>query len=105
MLQLARFAGVIDDVTFRQNFVRLVLQKLQRSIERTGRNAADRDRVELLHPIERTRDGFVLDRRDRAQRDELVVRTGDVNVLQLFRIQPIDAFDLRDHFVTAGRRC
>src|SRR5207244_13434707 len=77
-LQLARLARVIEHVTFWQNLVCLILQKLQSSIERNGRNPADGDRVELLHPIERTRDGFVVDGSDRAQRDELVVRSADV---------------------------
>src|SRR5438132_14409125 len=51
--------------------------------------------------MERPRDGFVIDGSDRAQRDELVVRSADVNIFQLLRIQSIDAFDLRNHFVTA----
>src|SRR6184192_4785205 len=79
-LQLARLACVIEHVTFRQNLVCLVLQKLQSSIERNGWNPADGDCVELLHPIERTRDGFMVDGSDRAQRDELVVRSADVNI-------------------------
>jgi hypothetical protein len=54
-----------------------------------------------LHPIERPRDGFVFDGSDRAQRDELVIRSANVNIFQLLRIQSIDAFDLRNHFVTA----
>src|SRR6266498_3154717 len=85
-LQLARLARVIEHVTFRQNLVCLILQKLQSSIERNGRNSADGDRVELLHPIERPRDGFVVDGGDGAQRDELVVRSADVNIFQLLRI-------------------
>src|SRR5206468_6654233 len=90
-LQLARLASVIEHVTFRQNLVCLILQKLQSSIERNCRNSVDGDRVELLHPIERTRNGLVVDGSDRAQRDELVVRSADVNIFQLLRIQSIDA--------------
>ena len=71
-------------------------------VQRTRRHAADGDRVELLHAIERARDGFVFDRRHRAQRNQLIVRTGDVNVFQLLRIQTIDAFDLRNHLVAAA---
>ena len=44
-LQLARLARVIEHVTFWQNLVCLILQKLQSSIERNGRNPADGDRV------------------------------------------------------------
>ena len=83
--QLARFARIIDDVTFRQNVARLVLQKFQSGVERDGGHPLMRDGVELLHPIERTRHGFVLDRSDRAQRDKLIVRPGDVNVFPTAR--------------------
>ena len=79
--------------------MRFVFQKLERGVDRTGRHAADGDGVELLHAVERTRDGLVLDRGDRAQRNQLIVRPGHVNVLQLFGIEPIHSFDLRDHFV------
>ena len=79
--------------------MRLVLEELERGIDRTGRNAADGDGIQLLHAIQRTRDGFMLDVRDRAQRDQLVVRPGDVNFVQLLGIQPVDALDLRDDFV------
>src|SRR5207244_9891464 len=70
-------------------------------IPRTRGHPADRARVELLHPIERTRDGFVFNRSDGAQRDELIVRPANVNIFQLLRVQPIDALDLRNHLVTA----
>src|SRR6266550_4715588 len=55
----------------------------------------------LLPSIERPRDGFVVDGSDRAQRDELVVRSAHVNIFQLLRIQAIDALYLRNHLVTA----
>ena len=35
--QLPRFAGVIEDVAFRQNLVRLVFEKFKRRIDETGR--------------------------------------------------------------------
>src|SRR6266576_1167502 len=44
-LQLARLARVIEHVTFWQNLVCLILQKLQSSIERNGRNPTNGDRV------------------------------------------------------------
>ncbi len=40
------------------------------------------------------------DRSNRAERYQLIIRARDVNVLYLFRIQPIHPFDLRDYFVT-----
>ena len=83
------FTGVIDNVALGQNLARFVLKKLERRIERPSRYAANRDRVELLHPIERTRHGLVLDLRDRAQWNQLAIRAADVNVLQLLRIQAL----------------
>src|SRR5205807_5357398 len=78
--QLARLARVIEHITFRKNVARFVLQKFESSIERNCGHAVDRDCVELLHPIERTRDRFVLNRSDCAQRDELIVRPAHVNI-------------------------
>src|SRR5207248_11388044 len=60
-----------------------------------SRHSANRYGIQLLHPIERTRDCFVSNRCHRAQWDELIVRTGNINVLQLFRIQTINTLDLR----------
>ena len=42
----------------------------------------------------------MLDACNRAEWDELLVRAGDVNAVQLFGVQPIHPFDLRDDFVT-----
>src|SRR5262249_42301989 len=64
-----------------------------------GRNATDGDSIQLLHAIKRSRDGFMLDMRDRVQRDQLVVRPGDVDLLQLFRVQPVHALNLWDDLV------
>jgi len=38
--------------------------------------------------LERTRDRFVLDACNRAEWDELLIRAGDVNAVQLFGVQP-----------------
>src|SRR5439155_7049392 len=38
----------------------------------------------------------------RAQRHKLIVRTGNVNVFELFRIQTIDTFNLRNDLVTTA---
>ena len=99
--QLPRFAGVIDLVTFRQNLVRFVLEKFQGLVERPNGHALDLDRVELLQPVQRARHGRVLDRGDRAEWDQLVVRSGDINVFELARIEPLGALDLRNDFVAA----
>ena len=42
----------------------------------------------------------MFDRCGRAQGDEPIIRPGHVNIIQLFRIQPIDPFNLRNHLVT-----
>src|SRR5436190_549116 len=49
-----------------------------------------------------TCNGLVLDRRHHAERHELVVGSAHINAFQLLRIQPVNALDLRDHFVTAA---
>src|SRR5438477_1613257 len=66
----------------------------------TGRDATDGDGSKLLHSVQRTRHGFVLDRCNGAEWHELIVRAGDVNILQLFGIEPVHPFDLRDYLVT-----
>ena len=40
-------------------------------------------------------------RGDGAQRHQLVVRSGDVDIFQLLGIQALDALDLRNHLVAA----
>src|SRR6266481_5407139 len=40
----------------------------------------------LLPAIERSRDGFVMNRRHRAQWDQLIIRSAHVNIFQLLRI-------------------
>ena len=44
----------------------------------------------------------VLQRRERRQRHQLVVRAGDVDLRELIRRQPLGALDLRDHLVAAA---
>src|SRR5262249_5547988 len=42
----------------------------------------------------------MLDMRDRVQRDQLVVRAADIDLVQLFRVQPVHALDLWDDLIT-----
>src|SRR5439155_2122010 len=57
--QLTGLAGIIENVSFRQNLVRLVLENLQRRIERPSWYSANGHGIELLHAVERPGDGFL----------------------------------------------
>src|SRR4029077_15471643 len=72
----------------------------QCAIDRSCRKTTNGNGIKLLHAVERTRDRFVLDGGDCAERYQLFVWPGYINVLDLLRVQSIHAFDLRDYFVT-----
>ena len=80
--ELARLAGIVDREALRQDRSRFVFEKPQRLIERHRRrnHALDADRVELLKLLELPRLGGGLQVRERRQRDELVVRSSDVDL-------------------------
>ena len=100
--QLAGFAGVIQLVTFRQDFARRRFQGFQRLVQRADGHAAEGDGVELLKAVERARRGFLLQRREGAHRHQLPVRPLHIIVLQLAGIQALDAFELRNDLVAAA---
>src|SRR4029453_2012123 len=96
--ELPRLAGVIDRVAGRQNFARSAFEHLE-SVIQLGGHAGEFDGVELLEAVERARHGAVANRGDRAESYKLVAGTGHVDVLQLIRVEPPGARDLRDYFV------
>ena len=100
--QLARLTGVVQDIALGQDLGGLVFQEAQGLVQRADGHTADLDRIELLKAVQRTRHGGVADGGDGAERHQLVVGTGDVDVLELVRVQPVDPLDLRDHLVTAA---
>jgi len=55
--------------------------------------------IELLEFVQLPRLGGVLQGREGGQRDQLVVRAGDVDLLQLISVQALRAFDLRNDFI------
>ena len=59
----------------------------------------NRHRVELLEFVQLPRLGSGLQRGEGGQRNEFVVRSGDVDLLQLIGGQTVRAFDLRNDFV------
>ena len=86
----------------RQDLRRLVLQESERLVQRAHGDAADLHRVELLEAVERARHDGVAQCGDRARGAPAAVRAGDVDVLELVGIEPVDALDLRDHLVAAA---
>ncbi len=100
--ELARLTGVVDNIALGQNSGGFIIEKTQGLIERPEAHAGDFNCIELLESVQRTRYGGVSDRGDRAERDELVARSGDVNIFELPRIETVDAFDLRYNFVTTA---
>ena len=101
--ELPRLAGVIDAVTRRQNARGGVFQNAKPTIERARSDAGDLDRVELLEARQRARLDAFAQRRDRAERHERPVRTGDVNVVQLLGGEPTGPLYLRDDLVASTR--
>ena len=92
--QLARLARVVDGVALRQDLGGLALEEA-----RAPRRAAGWPRplsFTALSCWKRLSErGVTLfrDRGDGGERDELAVRAGDVDVLQLLGVQPVDAQD------------
>ena len=99
--QLARLAGVVEDIPLGQDLCRLVLQEAQGLIQRPHRHAADLDRVELLEAVERAGHHGFAKRGDGGERDQFSVRAGDIDVLQLVRVEAVDPLDLRNDLVAA----
>src|SRR5205085_672908 len=79
-----------------------VFEKPKSGIERSTWGRVNGYRVELLHAIERTGHGFVLDRRHSAQWNQLSIWTADINVFQLLRIQAFGPLDLGNNLVTSA---
>ena len=77
-------------------------RKRQGLVQRADRHAADLDRVELLKAVERARHDRVLEGGDGAQRDQLAVRAGDVDVAELVGVEPVDPLNLRNDLVAAA---
>ena len=100
--ELARLTRVIDHVALGQDLGGFIFQKAQGLIKRAHGYAADRDGVELLKTVQRARHGGVSDRGDRAEGHELSVRSGNVNIFQLVRVEAVHAFDLWDDLVAAA---
>ena len=102
LAELARLARIIDRVAGRQDFLGRGLEHFQRLVERAAGLAGKFHRVELLKTIERAGHRLVLDVGDGAERDELVLRTADVDVRQLVGVEPLGAFDLRNDLIAAA---
>src|SRR5205085_12470648 len=83
--ELARLARVVDGEAGRQARPRLVLEERERLVERdAGRDdALDAHRVELLEALQLARLRGRRQLRERRERHELAVRTGDVEVREL----------------------
>src|SRR4029077_17878524 len=62
-------------------------------------HSLNRHRVELLEFVQLSRLGGGLQGREGRQRDQLVVRSGDIDLRQLISIQALRALDLRNYFV------
>ncbi len=102
LAELARLARVVDARAGGQDLLGLLLEHLEARVERPRGDARDLDRVELLEAVQGARLDAFLDGRDRAERDELPVRAGDVDLAELRRGQARRALDLRDHLVAAA---
>src|SRR5262249_2406741 len=99
LAQLARLAGVVDAIPLRQDPRRGVLEDAQPLVERARGAAEDLDRVQLLEAVQRARLDALAQRGDRAERHQLAVRPGDVDLVQLLGGEPPRALDLRDDLV------
>src|SRR5690606_19079580 len=96
--KLPGLAAVIDRVARRQDFFRLGFELRQSGVD-TGTNSGDLDRIQLLEPVQAARLHGFLQRRDRAERNQLPLRSTNVVIEQLVRIETVPALDLRDHAV------
>ena len=64
-------------------------RKREGLIQRPHRHAADLDRVELLEAVERAGHDRFAQGGDGAERDELAVGAGDIDILELFRVEAV----------------
>ncbi len=100
--QLARFAGIVDDIALGQDLGGLVLQKSQGLVQGADRHAADLDGIELLEAVQRAGHGGSVQGGHGAERHQLTGRAGDIDILQLIRVEPVNPLDLGDNLVAAA---
>ncbi len=89
-------------VAERQNGRRRVFQDLEPRCEPAWRHAGNLDRVELLEPVQRAGLDPLAHGRNGAERHELPIRPGHVDVLQLVDGEPPGALDLRNDLVASA---
>ena len=100
--ELAGLAGIVQDIAPGQDRGRLVLQETQGLVQRPDRHAADFDRVELLEPVERPGHCRMAEGGDGGERHQASVRARDMDISQLFRVEPVRAPDLGNDLVAAA---
>ncbi len=102
--ELPRLACIIDREALRQDLPRLILQKSQRLVERHRRrdDALDADGIQLLELLQIARFRRGPQRGERRQRDEPIVRAGDVDLAELIGRQPLGTHHLRNDLVAAS---
>src|SRR6266550_4513281 len=100
--KLARLARVVHSEALRQDSLGLVLQETQRFVERhIWRNhSLDGHSVELLEFFQLARLGCGLQRCEGRQRNEFIVGSLYVDLLELIGCQTLRSLDLRNHLVT-----
>src|SRR5262249_14118467 len=99
--KLPRLAGVVDRRALRQDLAGLRLEEVERLVKRHRRrdHALNANGIELLKLLQIARFRRRLQAGKRRQRYETIVRTGDVNLLELTRRQLVGARHLRDDLV------
>jgi hypothetical protein len=102
--KLARLTRVIDADVFRQDLRGFVLEHLQRLVERGAgpERALDFRGIELLEAVQLPRLGGLFQGREGGELTSFPAGSGDVEILELFRVQALGSFDLRDDLVAAA---
>src|SRR5262249_18538230 len=96
-------ACVVDRDPLRNDFSCFAFEKTQRLIERHGgrNDALNSDGIQLLELSQVARLGCRFQTRERRERYQAVMRTADIDLLELTRRQPVGRIDLRNDLLAA----